>query len=335
MTAPAGAQEVWFERLYRRLGFPLWAGALLLGVVPTILLLPVSYYISGLWDDFLSSAIIFSSPLLAMVVVFAHFSVRYVRRRLMGLAEYADSIRVDGLMTDLKETHRSRGVAITYLVLMGTTQTIFTFFVLPGRYSLVQKLGTSLPFFFWNIFLCTFFWVWFYSVYKIYRMGKLPLRLRPFTEDRTLGLKPFGRASLQLTGVYVAFLASIFVTAVPLSDFSPFVIAFAIGLLLLGLVIFFLPLLTLHAKLVEAKQQALQWLSPEYTAMVQKLRKDGMENSDEKLYRGLAAIDKIQRDINQIHSWPFDVGIVTRLAAIIFSVIAILLASFVRAILRF
>lgn len=335
LAAPVGAPEVWFERLHHRVGLPLWAGALLLGVVPTILLLPVSYYLSGLWNEFLSSGIIFSSPLLALVIMFAHFSVRYVRRRLMVLAEYADLIREDGLLTDLKELYRLRGVAVTYLLLMGTVQTIFIFFVLPGRYSLAQKLGISLPFLFWNVFLCTFFWVWFYSIYKIYRMGKLPLKLRPFTEDRTLGLKPFGRTSLQLTGVYVAFLASIFVTTVPLSEYSPLVIALAISLLLLGLVIFFLPLLTLHSKLVEAKQQALQWISPQYVALVQKLRKDGLENSDEKLYHALAAIDKIQRDINQIHSWPFDVGIVTRLAAIIFSVVAILLASFVRAILRF
>ncbi|MBI3116487.1 MAG: hypothetical protein HYZ12_04025, partial [Thaumarchaeota archaeon] len=156
-----------------------------------------------------------------------------------------------------------------------------------------------------------------------------------FTEDRTLGLKPFGRTSLQLTGVYVSFLASVFVTVVPLSEYSPPVIAVAISLLLLGLVIFFLPLLTLHSKLVAAKQEALQWISPQYSALVQKLRKDGLDNTDEKLYRELMAIDKIQRDINQVHGWPFDVGIVTRLAAIIFSVVAILLASLVRAILRF
>lgn len=317
------------------MGLPLWAGALLLGVAPTILLLPVSYYLLGLWSDFLSSGIIFSSPLLALVIVYAHFSVRYIRGRLTGLADYADSIREDGSTTDLKGLYRLRGVAVTYLVLMGTVQTVFTFLVLPGRYLLFQKLGISIPFFFWNVFLCTFFWVWVYSMYKIYRMGKLPLKLMSFTEDRTLGLKPFGRGSLQLTAVYVAFLASIFITTVPLSQYSSAIIVLEMGLLLLGLVIFFLPLLTLHSKLVAAKQEALQWITPQYSALVQKLRKDGVDNSDEKLYHELVAIDKIQRDINQVHSWPFDVGIVTRLAAIIFSVVAILLASLVRAILRF
>ena len=172
-------------------------------------------------------------------------------------------------------------------------------------------------------------------MYRIYRLGKLPLTLKPFTEDRTLGLKPFGRASLQLTAVYVGFLASVFVTTVPLTAYSPSVIALEMGLLFLGIVIFFLPLLTLHAKLLDAKQEAIRWISPQYSALVQKLRKEGVENSDEKLYHELTAIDKIQRDINQIHNWPFDVGIVTRLAAIVFSVVAILLASFVRAILRF
>ena len=269
------------------------------------------------------------------MLFYAHFSVRYVGRRLAGLADYANSIREDGSTTDLKGLYLFRWVAVTYLLLMGTVQTIFIFLVMPPRFSLFQKLGISTPFFFWNVFLSTFFWVWGYSMYKIYRIGKLPLKLKPFTEDRTLGLKPFGRASLQLTAVYVGFLASVFVTTVPLSTYASPVIVLEIGLLLLGMAIFFLPLLTLHAKLVDAKQEATQWISPQYSALVQRLRKEGVENADEKLYHELIAIDKIQRDIDQIHSWPFDVGIVTRLAAIVFSVVAILLASFLRTILRF
>jgi len=49
----------------------------------------------------------------------------------------------------------------------------------------------------------------------------------------------------------------------------------------------------------------------------------------------LTGLDNVQRQIHQIHSWPFDVGIITRLAAIVFSMIAILLANYVRIFLRF
>ena len=37
---------------------------------------------------------------------------------------------------------------------------------------------------------------------------------------------------------------------------------------------------------------------------------------DERIERSLNALDKIQRDVEQIHTWPFDVGIVTRLASV-------------------
>jgi len=47
------------------------------------------------------------------------------------------------------------------------------------------------------------------------------------------------------------------------------------------------------------------------------------------------AIDKIQRDIQQIHTWPFDTGIVIGLAAVIFSLSAILLSAVIRNILKF
>src|SRR3989442_13122123 len=39
----------------------------------------------------------------------------------------------------------------------------------------------------------------------IYRAGKLPFQLKPFTEDRILGLKPFGTASMRLASVYAIF----------------------------------------------------------------------------------------------------------------------------------
>jgi len=49
----------------------------------------------------------------------------------------------------------------------------------------------------------------------------------------------------------------------------------------------------------------------------------------------LATIDKIQREIQAIKTWPFDVGVVAKLLTILLSVTAILLAGVIRKYLGF
>ena len=49
----------------------------------------------------------------------------------------------------------------------------------------------------------------------------------------------------------------------------------------------------------------------------------------------LASIDKIQKEIQAIKTWPFDVGVVAKLLTILLSVTAILLAGVIRKYLGF
>src|SRR5438445_8441558 len=44
----------------------------------------------------------------------------------------------------------------------------------------------------------------------------------------------------------------------------------------------------------------------------------------------LASIDKLQKDIGQIRTWPFDIQILERLVAIIVTVIAIMVAHYIQ-----
>ena len=47
------------------------------------------------------------------------------------------------------------------------------------------------------------------------------------------------------------------------------------------------------------------------------------------------AIDKVQRDLHQVHSWPLDTGIVVRLLAILLSITGILVSGIIRDFLHF
>lgn len=325
---------VWFERVYSRAGLPFWAGVLIVGTVPAVVLLPVSYYAAGLWQDFIGGGAGFA-PYLFVILVYLQYGVKYMRRRLEGTTDYADSLVADGSRSDLRNLYGLRGILLTLAILMTPIQGSYVAFGLPPGYSLAQKLVVSVPFFYWSLFIGTFFWVFLYSMYRVYSVGKLPLQLRPFTEDRTLGLKPFGRISLQLTALYLFLIAMIVIPQTFLLGTQALIIALGTIMMLLGVAVFFLPLLSLHGKLVAARQRELAWVSPRLTELVQMLKQGGSDGSDEKVIMELTGLDNVQRDIHQIHSWPFDVGIITRLAAIVFSMIAILLANYARIILRF
>src|SRR5256884_7695175 len=166
---------------------------------------------------------------------------------------------------------------------------------------------------------------------------KKPFQLKPFTEDRTLGLKPFGTASMRLASVYAIF--PIIVTllqlitinvevpggvTVGLGSFRTSDLVILSGLILVGVVLFLLPLIGIHRRLQDARRQELNWITPRYTSLVQRLKdkmthSDELENVNEKdaLASELSVVRQIESDIHRIQTWPFDIGVITRLATVL------------------
>lgn len=329
-----GEELFWFERVYRAFRLPPLVGMVVFGFVPIIVLMPAGYAIAGVWSQMISSGILFAIPVLLVVVVAAQLASTYARSVMNGWKSHSDGLLADGEKVDLRELYRLRGFIATYVILLTFVQTVFVFFVLPQTNSILQNMITSLPFIYWNIYLQTFLWVFAYSMYKIYRTGRRPMNLRSFTEDRSLGLRPFGRVSLQLTGVYFVFLALILIAQVSSAGIQAGGTAIFAVLTVLGLGLFLVPQLSLHSKLLRAKQEAFSWITPQYVELMEVVRRNGVKNTDERVLAQLAGVENIRRDIAQIHTWPFDVGIVARLSAIILSVIAILLSAEIRNVLR-
>src|SRR2546427_430934 len=176
-----------------------------------------------------------------------------------------------------------------------------------------------------------------YLMYAIHQAGKLPLRLKPFTEDRTLGLKPFGTASLRLASIYAVFPVTLtLLELVTLNveipggitiTFAPLRLTdviFSFGLILAGIALFFLPLLSIRKRLQEAKRQELSWVTPRYTTIIQKLREqisktppEDRSSQTQALADELTMMRQVQQDLQKIQSWPFDLGVVSRLATVL------------------
>jgi len=199
----------------------------------------------------------------------------------------------------------------------------------PAHYSLIQRVVITVPWLYLGLFLGVFFWVWMYSMYSIYRMGKLPLRLKHFAEDKLLGLKPFATTLLRLTGLYLAIVVLMMFPSLlsPLTMLP--VLALYVAITLASIAFFFLPLLAIRRKLVLAKQEAGNWIIPRYVRIIERLKANEDDPSNSALVNELIAIDKIQRDIQQIRTWPFDTGIIVRLVALVLSVVGIVISRIV------
>ncbi len=330
------SRELWFERVTNRLGVPLWVGALVIAIPPTIALGAVSDFILPLSPSDLLFGFVQLSILTAPLALLYFYASSYLRRRveaLEGLVETHEGSPEELFQSSIRGLYSLRGVLFTFLALSFLFVPLFTLGQ-PG--SAVDNLVGGLPYSWGTFLLGTFFWVFGYSMYSVYRIGKLPLKLRPYTQDRTLGMRPFGTITLRFSLIYLA-IATFLSLIIILGGVLPLSLSLLVPLVFYpaGFLFFLLPLLSIHRKLGDAKSKELIWLEPRATAILQKVKAGDGTPTDQSIVNELTIVDKMQRDIQQIHTWPFDTGLIVRLAAVIISLVAILLSAIVRDLLKF
>jgi len=163
-------------------------------------------------------------------------------------------------------------------------------------------------------------------------IGGMPLRLEPFTADRSLGLRPFGR---------LAFWAFV---PLPLLTLPLIFVRYGIADLILnlavtvlGTVLFFTSLLGLHGQLTQAKAQYAAWarglyaeaLAPVIGSKNPRIPAAGGGGGAAALRSQsaeLLAAAELERRVAAIYEWPFDEGMLRTMAAIATSVAAAILA---------
>ncbi len=258
-----------------------------------------------------------------VLIMFFIYAMRFSWTRVVKLVEYARQMSRDTTGFRVHSPLRPSWVLLSWLgLLVGIT----LLFGLPEiqAWSFQEEAPLTSYFF---LIVGSFILVYGYSMFLIYRMGKLPLELKPFTQDTMLGLGPFGDLSLVLIAVYavfpavVAILNSLPPDGQPISEFGfkwwrPGDYGLSAALFIIGVVLFFLPLFSIHRKMVEAKRKELTWISPQYTGVVSRMRQAD-ESQRSKLADELSLIRQIQADIRQIREWPFNHGTIARLATVL------------------
>lgn len=156
------------------------------------------------------------------------------------------------------------------------------------------------------------------------------MRLRSSSEDPMLGLRPLGSISLSIA---FAYFAVVVLGAFPLLilPFGFSDIALLAGFIIIGMVMFFLPLNSIHRKMQQAKRLEQSWIREQFNQLTEKPGNPGHEDSQGVLARieKLLTIQMLDQKVSAIPTWPFDTSILSRFVAIILSVVAILTARLI------
>jgi hypothetical protein len=242
--------------------------------------------------------------------------MRFTSGKIQAMREYAESLNGELQFLSSGSRLSTKGIPLIWAI------SIIGFAIIGGLPTTVNEFfADHIPTITYFLFILSYFvWTYGVSMLTLYRMGDLPLKLKPFVEDKTLGLRPFGVASLQLTGLYIVLPIAIALTTA-FSAPNLIDLIFITTLTLTGLIFFFLPLQSFHRKLSQAKHDELEWINSQYARMIHQL-KNGPHGTPtvagtQMVANELLMVRYVQQDIRQIEEWPIDITILTRLITVL------------------
>jgi hypothetical protein len=186
----------------------------------------------------------------------------------------------------------------------------------------------------WLLVVGSFIWVYVASIRGLYEMGKKPLKLRNFHEDRSLGTRPIGLLSLTFASVYLfgMGLAIVLILVLLPRTTLPLFSGLILSLIILGTMFFFLPLYSVHKRMLEEKQLQQNTIRQQLSRVVG--NKSGSDATTKELGEAIdrlttiLAVEVTKDDLANIPTWPVDAPIMSRLVTLIFSIIGILIANY-------
>ncbi len=194
----------------------------------------------------------------------------------------------------------------------------------PGPVSTIYEALSGPPLY---LMSGTAIWVYAGAVGGLRRLGKGPLKLRPFYEDESMGLKPLATLSLSLSAAYFSLLLIMVLMFLIGPVRVEYVITVA-GLLMLGLVFFFLPLVGAHLRMKEEKK-ALQATIRRRWADLLSRALDPNEPGEIPDRSTLSVLETLERRVDDARTWPVDLPILSKLGVMALTIIVALLTQII------
>ena len=348
------------ERLILALHLPYVAGCIVfgyffVGILPSFI---AEYVESSSIQKSLDVALVPQNAVTGLVVPYLFYAPRYMRQKLLQTESQLTGLLAGGE----EEFHKlfGRVSALRPQLLAWALMAailLAEFNLVPGllasllpnsfaQQSLQTQTGTvtfqgELAFFVASltIFLSTalvlssLFWV-YYSILKGIRdLGASRLNLLPPYRDSFLGLKPVGSLALSLAAAYFGFEVVFLLTTIfaPPSILDLITVgAVLVGLVVIGILAFFLPLRRLHRRMMLEKGLAREKLAKRFVPIMDdSATLTGVDKGVEHEALEVLKVDLMDRKVSSIATWPFDLPILGKLTIIVLSVTAGCLTRFV------
>lgn len=173
--------------------------------------------------------------------------------------------------------------------------------------------------------LLSFFWAYSALLLGLDRLGRRNLRLDPTPSDRSLGLRPVGR--LAFTGFWIFSLGLAPILVVVASSTPTLVLNLVF--FLVAFVLFVLSLRRLHGQMAAAKQEHIGRARKLYAEVYASLGPAPRLRTLRAQAALLGAAEALEKRGLSIQEWPFDEVLTGRIAIILTSVVAAVIARII------
>jgi len=168
-------------------------------------------------------------------------------------------------------------------------------------------------------------WVCFTLFWGLDRLGRYPLRLTSFHQDRSLGLAPLGRLA---NAAFLLILAAILPFGLFAGRDLPSV-AVIFGYFVVGVVLFVASGYRLHQQMVGAKRQYLAHVRRLHAEAFAPVETDWSLDTLSAQAARINAADALERRVAAIHEWPISEAVLARTVAIATAIFSGLVARLV------
>jgi hypothetical protein len=211
---------------------------------------------------------------------------------------------------------------------------VFLLAYLPARaliagHALVPLVGiTALSIVAFSVYGAAF-WVYLSCVWGVFRFGGEPLNLNPFYEDRMLGLRPLGQIVVWSAGIFTLAITVTLGASLITGDVAS--LSVNIVIVATGVSMLFLPLLGIHGRMAQLKEEEEAKLGPLRRELLSPLTIRAANDPEQALSTkidglvGLQSYLTLRDEVSKIASWPFETQTVERLVAVLLAVFTVLM----------
>lgn len=291
------------------------------------------------WQSFIGLS------LLLLILYYFLFMIRYMRVKLVRAEDQLIELLPEGEDTfdNIFGLVSKTGPPIIFGLIFMVLFSLQVAPELPDNFKIfctdnVTTIFLCLSFPIWFVIFSTFVWIYIGSIRGLCELGK-KVNLKGFHEDKMLGVRPIGSLSLHFaytffTGLIILALLPAILT--PESSLLGYMMILTVCTIL-GLILFFLPLYTIHKKMVEAKQKAQDLLRGELSRVV-KIADDAEVGDSESISEIKDALNRLttvltvevtKDEVENMPTWPMDTQILSRLVAMAVSIVAVIIAQYI------